>query len=113
MVTLRTIKNLWRYADQNRNAQVIANKAGALYDQFVRYVDALDDVGRHLDKGKEAWDTAHKRLVSGKGNLVRRTEELKTLGAKAKKSLPDNVVSIANQNAQLPDSSGLADESET
>jgi DNA recombination protein RmuC len=52
-------------------------------------------------------------LVSGKGNLVRRTEELKTLGAKAKKSLPDNVVSIANQNAQLPDSSGLADESET
>ena len=113
MVTLRTIKNLWRYADQNRNAQVIADKAGALYDQFVLYVEALEDVGRHLDKSKEVWDTAHKRLVSGRGNLVRRTEELKKLGAKAKKALPDNVVSIASQGAQLLDSTDSADEDET
>ncbi|MFT5037992.1 MAG: DNA recombination protein RmuC [Flavobacteriaceae bacterium] len=113
MVTLRTIKNLWRYADQNRNAQVIADKAGALYDQFVLYVEALEDVGRHLDKSKEVWDTAHKRLVSGRGNLVRRTEELKKLGAKAKKSLPDNVVSIANRSEGLLDSSDAGDEDET
>ncbi|MDA8978912.1 DNA recombination protein RmuC, partial [bacterium] len=79
MVTLRTIKNLWRYADQNRNAQLIADKAGALYDQFVLYVEALDDVGRHLDKSKDAWDTARKRLSVGRGNLVRRTQELKKL----------------------------------
>lgn len=91
MVTLRTIKNLWRYADQNRNAQLIADKAGALYDQFVLYVEALDDVGKHLDKSKDAWDTARKRLTGGRGNLVRRTEELKKLGAKTKKSLPDDL----------------------
>lgn len=91
MVTLRTIKNLWRYADQNRNAQLIADKAGGLYDQFVLYVDALDDVGKHLDKSKDAWDTARKRLTGGRGNLVRRTEELKKLGAKTKKSLPDDL----------------------
>jgi len=91
MVTLRTIKNLWRYADQNRNAQLIADKAGALYDQFVMYVEALDDVGKHLDKSKDAWDIARKRLTSGRGNLVRRTEELKKLGAKTKKSLPDDL----------------------
>jgi len=87
MVTLRTIKNLWRYADQNRNAQLIADKAGALYDQFVLYADALKDVGRHLDKSKDAWDSAYKRLSTGRGNLVRRTQELKKLGAKTKKTL--------------------------
>jgi len=103
MVTLRTIKNLWRYADQNRNAQVIADKAGGLYDQFVLYIEALEDVGRHLDKSREVWDTAHKRLVSGRGNLVRRSEELKKLGAKAKKSIPDNVRSIASQQDVLAD----------
>lgn len=100
MVTLRTIKNLWRYADQNRNAQRIADKAGSLYDQFVLYIEALDDVGRHLDKSKDAWDTAHKRLSAGRGNLVKRTEELKKLGAKTKKSLPENLLageSLANQ----------------
>ena len=103
MVTLRTIKNLWRYADQNLNAQVIADKAGGLYDQFVLYIEALEDVGRHLDKSREVWDTAHKRHVSGRGNLVRRSEELKKLGAKAKKSIPDNVRSIASQQDVLAD----------
>ncbi len=91
MVTLRTIKNLWRYADQSRNAQVIADKAGGLYDQFVRYIESLEEVGKHISKSQEAWDTAHKRLSTGKGNLIRRTEELKKLGAKAKKSLPPSV----------------------
>ena len=98
MVTLRTIKNLWRYADQNRNAQLIADKAGALYDQFVLYVEALDDVGRHLDKSKDAWDTARKRLSVGRGNLVRRTQELKKLGAKTKKNLPDDLDNEADSN---------------
>ncbi len=92
MATLRTIKNLWRYADQNRNAQVIADKAGALYDQFVLYIDAMDDIGKHLDRSKDAWDTAHKRLSTGRGNLVRRSEELKKLGAKTKKSLPERML---------------------
>jgi DNA recombination protein RmuC len=96
MVTLRTIKNLWRYADQNLNAQVIADKAGGLYDQFVLYIEALEDVGRHLDKSQEAWGTAHKRLVSGRGNLIRRSEELKKLGAKTKKTMPSNLLSIAD-----------------
>ncbi len=96
MVTLRTIKNLWRYADQNLNAQLIADKAGSLYDQFVLYVEALDDIGRHLDKSREVWDVARKRLVTGRGNLVKRTQELKKLGAKTKKSMPDNILSIAD-----------------
>jgi DNA recombination protein RmuC len=103
MVTLRTIKNLWRYADQNRNAQLIADKAGALYDQFVLYVEALDDVGKHLDKSKDAWDTARKRLTGGRGNLVRRTEELKKLGAKTKKSLPDDLQLMDDSAPMLSD----------
>jgi len=103
LVTLRTIKNLWRYADQNRNAQLIADKAGALYDQFVLYVEALDDVGKHLDKSKDAWDTARKRLTGGRGNLVRRTEELKKLGAKTKKSLPDDLQLMDDSAPMLSD----------
>jgi len=91
MVTLRTIKNLWRYADQNRNAQLIADKAGALYDQFVLYIESLDEVGRHLDKSVEAWDTARKRLSAGRGNLLRRSEELKKLGAKTKRTMPSDL----------------------
>jgi DNA recombination protein RmuC len=92
MVTLRTIKNLWRYADQNINAQQIAEKAGALYDLFVLHIEALEDIGKHLDKSKDAYETAFKRLSTGRGNLVKRSEELKTLGAKTKKALADKLL---------------------
>jgi DNA recombination protein RmuC len=92
MVTLRTIKNLWRYADQNINAQLIAEKAGALYDLFVLHVEALEDIGKHLDKSKDAYEIAFKRLSTGRGNLVKRSEELKTLGAKTKKALADKLL---------------------
>ncbi|MDE0841745.1 MAG: DNA recombination protein RmuC [Porticoccaceae bacterium] len=87
MVTLRTIKNLWRYADQNRNAKLIAEKAGRLYDQFVLFTESLDEVSKHIERSSEALGTARKRLTSGQGNLIKKTEELKTLGAKAKKQL--------------------------
>ena len=96
MVTLRTVKNLWRYADQNINAQQIAEKAGGLYDLFVLHVEALEDIGKHLDKSKDAYDTALKRLSSGRGNLVKRSEELKTLGAKTKKALADKLLPPSN-----------------
>ena len=92
MVTLRTIKNLWRYADQNINAQQIAEKAGALYDLFVLHVEALEEIGKHIDKSKDAYDAALKRLSTGRGNLVKRSEELKTLGAKTKKAIADKLL---------------------
>jgi DNA recombination protein RmuC len=92
MVTLRTIKNLWRYADQNINAQQIAEKAGGLYDLFVLHVEALEDIGKHLDKSRDAYDIAFKRLSTGRGNLIKRSEELKLLGAKTKKAIADKLL---------------------
>jgi DNA recombination protein RmuC len=88
LVTLRTIQNIWRNEYQNRNAIEIAKKAGALYDKFVGFAQALDEVGRQLDKARDAYLSAHGRLISGRGNLVRRTQELKDLGVKAGKELP-------------------------
>ena len=91
LATLRTIKNLWRYEDQNKNSQLIAEKAGGLYDQFVLYVESMEEIGKNINKSYESWNTAYKRLSSGKGNLIRRSEEIKRLGAKTKKHLPESL----------------------
>lgn len=91
LATLRTINNIWRYEDQNRNAQKIAAQAGSLYDQFVLVVESLDEVGRHLDKGQVAWQQTRKRLVDGRGNLVKRLEDLKRMGARTKRKLPRDI----------------------
>ena len=92
LATLRIINNIWRYEDQNKNALLIAKKAGDLHDKFVGFVDALEDVGQKIGKAHESYKTARDRLSKGKGNLVRRTEELKQLGVKAKKELPEGLV---------------------
>lgn len=90
LVTLRTIHNIWRYADQNENALEIARQAGMLYDKFIGFIEALEDVGRQLDRAREAYRTARDRLSTGRGNLVRRAEQLKALGVKANKALPES-----------------------
>jgi len=95
LATLRIINNIWRYEDQNKNALIIAKKAGDLHDKFVGFVDALEDIGQKLGKAQESYLTAHKRLSEGTGNLVRRTEELKQLGVKAKKELPEELIAQA------------------
>jgi DNA recombination protein RmuC len=92
LATLRIINNIWRYEDQNKNALIIAKKAGDLYDKFVGFVEALDDVGQKLDKAQDSYQTARNRLAEGKGNLVRRAEELRQLGVKAQKELPEGLV---------------------
>jgi DNA recombination protein RmuC len=98
LVTLRTIQNIWRYEYQNRYALEIAKKAGGLYDKFVGFVEALEEIGRQLDRAKEAYRTAHERLTSGRGNLVRRSQELKTLGVKAGKELPQHLLETTHED---------------
>jgi DNA recombination protein RmuC len=88
LVTLRTIQNIWRHEYQNRHALEIAQRAGGLYDKFVGFVEALEEVGSQLDRARKAYRTAHDRLAGGRGNLIRRTQQLKELGAKAAKALP-------------------------
>ncbi|KPK30518.1 MAG: hypothetical protein AMK70_13965, partial [Nitrospira bacterium SG8_35_1] len=95
LATLRIINNIWRYEDQNKNALIIAKKAGDLHDKFVGFVEALDDVGQKIDRARESYQTARNRLSEGKGNLVRRSVELRQLGVKAQKELPEGLVAQA------------------
>jgi DNA recombination protein RmuC len=87
MATLRTVANIWRYHKQHKYAEKIALQAGGLYDQFVLVVESLDDLGAQLSKTQASYDATRKRLVDGKGNVVKRIEGLRHLGAKTKRTL--------------------------
>jgi len=97
-MTLRIIHNMWRYEYQNKNAQEIAKRAGDMYDKFVGFVDALEDVGDKLDKAQSAYQTAHNRLVDGKGNLVGRAEAIRKLGLQTNKKLDKAIVDRQSEN---------------
>lgn len=91
LATLRTVQNLWRYDDQNKNAEKIARLAGGLHDQFALVLESMDDMGRQLEKASSSFDTMMKRFSQGKGNLVNRTRELEKLGAKTKRQIPTGI----------------------
>jgi len=98
LATLRTIQNIWRYEQQNKNAQEIADRAGALYDKFVNFVADLEDIGTRLGAVQTSYDKAHNKLASGRGSLVGRAENMRELGAKVSKSLPQNLVEMPHRD---------------
>lgn len=87
MATLRTISYIWKQDLQNKNAIEIATQAGALYDKFINFTDDLLKVGNNLKTTQNSYSDAMKKLYDGKGNLVRRTEILRELGAKTTKNI--------------------------
>ncbi|MBS1625869.1 MAG: DNA recombination protein RmuC [Bacteroidetes bacterium] len=95
LATLRTISNVWKQEYQNQNALEIARQGGDLYDKFVGFVEDLIKVGKLMDDSKKAYGEAMNKLYDGKGNLVRRAENMKKLGVKATKQLPQGLIDRA------------------
>ncbi len=87
LATLRTVASIWSHERQTRNALEIAKQGGKLYDKFEGFLKDLEKIGDNLNKAQSSYTEAHKKLVSGRGNLLGQIEKLKTMGAKATKQL--------------------------
>ncbi len=88
LTTLRTVASLWKQERQQRNALDIAKRGGLLYDKFVGLVTDFRNVGEKLEAAQKAHSDVFKKLSDGKGNIISQVEELKELGVKTEKSLP-------------------------
>ncbi|MBN2614907.1 MAG: DNA recombination protein RmuC [Bacteroidales bacterium] len=84
LATLRTVASIWRHERQTRNALEISDQGAKLYEKFVGFIEDLEKVGQNLDRARNSYQDAHKKLVSGRGNLVGQVEKLKTLGVKTR-----------------------------
>lgn len=89
---LKIVDDLWRRDQQNRNALKIAEEGGKLYDKVVGFMATMESVRKNINNASEECDKAIGQLYTGRGNVLRHTENLKTLGAKASKQLPDKYI---------------------
>ncbi|RUM64301.1 MAG: DNA recombination protein RmuC [Sulfurimonas sp.] len=96
LVTLRTIEHIWRTQHQEEHALKIANEAEAMYDKLVGFVDEMQKIGLHLDKAQGAYEVSMNRLKSGRGNVIKRAENIVKLGLKPKK-----VLSVVSEESTL------------
>ncbi|ODT83275.1 MAG: hypothetical protein ABS76_04520 [Pelagibacterium sp. SCN 64-44] len=88
MTVLRTVRNVWDIEKRHRNADEIAERAGALYEKVAGFLSSMDRLDGHLDKARQSFEDAKGQLSSGRGNVVRQVEMLRELGAKTNRSLP-------------------------
>ena len=98
LATLSTVASIWKQEDQKRNALEIAKEGGLLYDKFEGFVQDLIKVGKSIKSSKDSYEDAMGKLTEGRGNIIKKIENLKDLGAKTKKSLPQNIIDRANQD---------------
>jgi DNA recombination protein RmuC len=95
LAVLRTVASIWRQENIARNHLEIAKQAGEMYDKFVAFTEDLIKVGNQLNTAKTAYEDAMKKLYSGSGNLVKRAEKIKELGAKTSKHLSGQLLQRA------------------
>jgi DNA recombination protein RmuC len=88
MVTLKTIEHIWRTQRQEENAMKIAKEAEGMYDKLVGFVEDMKSIGSQIQKSQEIYDKAMNKLSSGRGNVIKRAQNMRALGLKPKKELP-------------------------
>ncbi|MEG1937284.1 MAG: DNA recombination protein RmuC [Rikenellaceae bacterium] len=87
ITALKLVYDLWTRDAQTKNTIAIAEQGAKMYDKFVSFVEDLQKVGASIEKSNSVYNDALSKLRDGKGNLIRQSEQLLTLGVKAKKQL--------------------------
>ncbi len=109
LATLRTVQNIWRYEQQNENARLIADKAGALYDKLRGFAEDMEKLGNQLATVNKTYDDAMNKLSTGRGNLIRQAVSFEELGVKVKKKLPKSLTEKAGVVLDSPDANQLSE----
>ena len=109
LASLRLVAQIWRTESQNRNASLIAERAAALHDKFVGFVEDLGKVGEALDRAQKMHQAALGKLSQGKGNLIRKADQLRELGVSPSKRLPGHLLDVAGIDADDENDAPRAD----
>ncbi len=97
LFALRMVGNLWKQENQHKNSKDIAIEAGNLYDKFSDFIKDLQSIGHSLDSAHKNYESALKKLSTGRGNLISRVEKIKKLGANTSKEIPSNLLIDSNE----------------
>ncbi len=96
LATLMTVSSLWKIESQNKNAMEIARLSGSMYDKLEGVIAELIKVGKSIQTTDDQYKSAMSKLYEGSGNVIKTAEKIKTLGAKATKSLPQSLLDRAD-----------------
>ena len=108
IATARLVAHLWQQDSQSRNARQIADQGGQLYDKFAKFCQDLEQIGKRLRQAQEDYDSAMNKLRDGRGSLLRRTEQLRKLGARVTAKVPVLMDSAPEDDEDEDQGAGVA-----
>ncbi len=105
--TLKLIEQLWRYERQSENVAKLTKQAGNLHDKFVGFIESFEDIETHIGRAQKSYNKALGQLKDGRGNLVNQVKTLADLSGKAKKEIPNHLLTEidAGEQHELKDES--------
>lgn len=89
LMALQLIHTMWQNFRLNKNVEEILRHSNDLYDKFVTFAETFVKIEGDIQKMQKDFDTAKGQLQEGKGNIIRRLDNLKSLGITPKKQIPD------------------------
>jgi DNA recombination protein RmuC len=96
LYVIRIVNVLWQQERQARNVREVMERGSELYEKFVGFVTDMEAIGDNLRRTDQNYANAMKKLVDGRGNLIRQVELLKKLGLRTTKSLPKALLDRAD-----------------
>ena len=103
MISLQLIYNMWQNERQTKNIEKVIKEGEALYEKFVGFYENWSKIKDQLSGVMALYDKADKQLCDGKGNIVRRLENLKKLGIMPKKNIPGELLERSLPDAPFED----------
>lgn len=101
VTALMLIQDLWKREQMTTNQRKLIETAGGLHDKIAGFLKDFKGIGFELKQASQKFEEAETKLISGTGNVVRRTNQLKSLGAKVKKELPESYLTEATFNDEI------------
>lgn len=95
LTSLKTVASIWRLEKQNRNALQIAEEAGKMYDKFCGFLEDFQKIGKIFEQGHLQYTSAMGKLKDGSGNIFRKMEEIRKLGAAPKNRIKQELIDTA------------------
>jgi len=101
VIALMLIQDIWKRERQSGNQVKLIDEAGKLHDKIVLFLESFKQLGHEIDQASVAYDEAMNRLSVGSGNVIKRTNDLKLLGAKVKKEINTQLLSEGQINHDM------------
>lgn len=91
LMALQLIHTMWQNFRMNKNVEEILRQSNDLYDKFVNFAESFVKIESDIQKVQKDFDVAKRQLSEGPGNVIRRLDNMKTLGITPKKQIPDSI----------------------